>query len=261
MKIEMLGIAVKNTHCKRVLFGGLHDAGYRRMFTSHTDEEKKKVILLESVPFAAPLRHLTSDYIVESFEDVFSSTILSHVNTPPRSPPPGTWAAAVSTQPRNTAPSTQTPGTNSAQPQPKISTGSQSQSITGIAPVRELTNGRVWRNANGQRIDIAIQNADYSIYQKSPSNPGSKFCNAHYLLGNCPYPHSCRYQHEVTMGIAQLGALLGKSRKSPCRGGSACSDGDCILGHACLNVNCNGSSCPYKFPKEMHGVNQTHVSG
>lgn len=103
----------------------------------------------------------------------------------------------------------------------------------------------IFRNAAGQRVDPAIRPMESVISWLRHK----KFCNGHYLRGQCPDPR-CTARHNGHLDSEQLNGLRFLARGLPCRQSNLCRDPICYAGHNCPVPTCHQTNC--KFYADMH---------
>jgi hypothetical protein len=109
-------------------------------------------------------------------------------------------------------------------------------------------------NKNQHRLDVYIP----------PPSPEERFafqnriavlklCNNHHLLGNCPDPDTCGYDHSPVTP-AMLNCLKQVVRNNPCPRKGACRALSCLNGHICQKVDCKwrGGKQYCKFGLQAH---------
>lgn len=103
----------------------------------------------------------------------------------------------------------------------------------------------IFRNAHGQRIDPPIT----PVESITSWLRHMKFCNNHYLRGECP-DSRCTARHDGHLDTEQLNGLRYLARGLPCRQSNGCRDPICYAGHHCPVSTCHQTHC--KFYGEMH---------
>ena len=103
----------------------------------------------------------------------------------------------------------------------------------------------IYRNRLGQRIDPPIK----PIESVNAWLRHKKFCNYHFLRGECP-DDRCVARHDGRLDTEQLNGLRYLARGLPCRQSNNCRDPICYAGHHCPVSNCHQVKC--KFYGEMH---------
>ena len=112
-------------------------------------------------------------------------------------------------------------------------------------PQVDRPNPVIFRNAAGQRIDPPIRPMESVISWLRQK----KFCNGHYLRGQCPDPR-CTARHDGHLDSEQLNGLRFLARGLPCRQSNSCRDPICYAGHNCPVPTCHQEYC--KFYNDMH---------
>ncbi|MCJ1312370.1 hypothetical protein MMC25_006044 [Agyrium rufum] len=99
-----------DVQCQATIFGGSADNGYARLLQPYVGEssKKKRVILVEGLPFVKELAGLKDNFLVACFPDVFRHAKLpprrvSFSTTPPSTPVPNALSYAAITNPADTA--------------------------------------------------------------------------------------------------------------------------------------------------------------
>ena len=103
----------------------------------------------------------------------------------------------------------------------------------------------IFRNAAGQRVDPLIRPMESIISWLR----NKKFCNGHYLRGQCPDPR-CTARHDGRLDGEQLNGLRFLARGLPCRQSNSCRDPVCYAGHICPVPTCHQTAC--RFYDDMH---------
>jgi hypothetical protein len=233
-------------HCQQIFFGGTADNGYARLLGPYAEDEKasRRITLLEGPPFAHELAAIKDKFRTVRFEDLFRTQKLPSTQrkvsfhiTPPATPT-ADYASAASKGLTSTTPPPAAHQSVLSVPQP-TGTGALSR--------------QVLRNKHGQRVDAPLSylQSDFQALK------ARKLCNAHYLLGECPFEKSdrgCNHDHLTRLTPKQLDALRAIARQSPCPSGLYCSNTDCIQGHSCTRSGCVIATC--RFSKDMHNVDR-----
>ena len=122
--------------------------------------------------------------------------------------------------------------------------------------VREVPN-RIYRNKDGQRIDIPVDLSTRSRIANELRDREPRLCNTYHLVRQCFRPN-CPYDHDSVLSDSEHEALMYLSRCQPCPNGSGCTMIDCTRGHMCPNgSHCSrGSSC--RFAK-LHSIDTSIV--
>jgi hypothetical protein len=106
---------------------------------------------------------------------------------------------------------------------------------------------KIFRNAEGQRVDITLPKADRSAVSglNGRIQRGGNLCNEYHLTGKCPVGPRCDYRHDPRLTVAEQLALRHKARSRLCKNESDCNNAMCFFGHMCANTpecwyeNCN----------------------
>lgn len=222
-------------HCYHVVFGASSDNGYARLLGPYSSDEKnsKRVTMLVGPPLAKELAELAGKLSVMSTPNIFRSTKIptrrvSFSHTPP-STPTLDYASVAATRP--------------AEISPMLSTaGSTRQSV-----------GRVFRNGNGQRVDVPLRVSASDV----TNIKAKKLCNSYHIAGSCKH-EKCLHEHGTRLSGKPLEALRHIARMCPCSFGLDCDYEDCIMGHRCTK-DPGGLGAKCWFPSVMHGVDMRIV--
>lgn len=103
----------------------------------------------------------------------------------------------------------------------------------------------IFRNALGQRIDPPIRPMESVVSWLR----NKKYCNYHYLRGECP-DHRCTSRHHGRLDKEQLNGLQYLARGLPCRQSNTCRDPTCFAGHHCPVPTCHQANC--RFYGDLH---------
>jgi hypothetical protein len=115
---------------------------------------------------------------------------------------------------------------------------------------------KLFRNVEGQRVDIPLPKADRSSVSSLNSRiqRGGNLCNEYHLTGKCPVGPRCDYRHDPRLTAGEQLALRHKSRSRLCKNESACSNAMCFFGHMCANApECWYENCNFGH---MHHLNK-----
>ncbi|KAJ0166651.1 hypothetical protein CTA2_6440 [Colletotrichum tanaceti] len=246
--------SVDDVHCRHILFGASADSGYMRLLGSYleTEEVREKVILVEGPPFAQELAEIRHRFRIASFNKVFRRQKLVNLKrkvattgyyynyvTPPPTPSSADYASAAA-KPASSAPA--------------HTARRSSPSANAASPIL----GDVVRNKAGQRVDPPLSYAP----QDFNAMKSRRLCNSFHLAGRCYHKEtrgSCSHEHGQSLTLKELQALVAVARRSHCHSGLDCNDPNCVYGHQCPREDCDGASCRYKFPLELHNIDKKVV--
>ncbi|WQF80702.1 hypothetical protein CDEST_05716 [Colletotrichum destructivum] len=241
--------SVDDVHCRHILFGASADSGYVRLLGSYleTEEVRKKVILIEGPPFAQELAEIRHRFRVASFNKVFrrqklvnfKRKVSGYYVTPP--PTPSSDYASAAAKPASSSAPVHMPRRSSA----------SSNAASSVL-------GEIVRNKAGKRVDPPLSYAlqDFNMMKNR------KLCNNFHLTGRCYHMETwgrCSHEHGQSPTHKELQALVALARHSYCHTGLDCNDPNCVFGHQCPREDCNGASCRYKFPLELHNIDKKIV--
>ncbi|KAI1611212.1 hypothetical protein EDD36DRAFT_315934 [Exophiala viscosa] len=261
-------------HCHQVLLGCGSDGQYATLLeeTLKDCSVLDHITLLEDVPFEKEVATLKENFKTTKFDNVFRTTKLGPVPSPPKGPlqavtatlpalsrvesnttngtssgpsTPGMTWASMTAQPAIAASKATTPGastpTSMKSPEPIVS-----------KPVTKAID----RNRHGQRIDkvdSSIPNHEIQRIKKL------KLCNIYYLQGSsyCT-SNNCSHSHTYPLSKGERNILREVARMTPCYYKLDCSDPECIYGHRCPQNDPNKSDCWYgdacRFKDFGHGI-------
>jgi hypothetical protein len=231
---------VKNPTCRHILFGACHDNGYVRMLEDFAGDSAivDRVTLLYSFSVGKefkklPFRSTTLDTVFRTAPLEASTTttmvryqgVSSIKNT--HDITPKTWAAL-------------------ARSNRKFGEGSVP------ATTNPTTIRMVLVNAAGHRVDVQLPRPSQTAinsWNHRIKVANMRYCRMYHLNDNCP--GGCGYTHGSLLDEHKL-AYRVSLRAEGCHVGLECRDINCHYRHNC---SCKKPGC--KFPREMHGVDDT----
>lgn len=241
----------RSLHCKHIMFAGSGDnsyAGFLTQFTT-TSASSNNLTLIKGYEFAKDLAPLADRIGSVSFPHLFraskiwkqSSPTLEHSKTAIGNAAHGTAWTTVSCKPSTSPPSATSETALSG------SMGALSIKTNGAATTSSSSR-KIWVNADGHRLDKAIQNLDRELATRLKK---MKLCNRHHLRGDCSGFY-CGHSHEGKLNDEEKKALRFVARSRPCMSaGVWCEDPDCVDGHRCpFADSCRNEKC--WFSEEMH---------
>ena len=254
---ETFRLFIDNNQCKHIIFGGCHDAGYLTFLDTYKLTEKgSKITLLRSVAEPHILTQFKSlGFKLANFMSVFRTTSLPEKR---KSSPPLIQTALA--RPTNGAgagagPSPSTPNwaavSGGADVEGKVLPVGSPQPIpakvAATTAAMSSSGRKIFRNAEGQRVDITLPKADRSAVSSLNGRiqRGGNLCNEYHLTGKCPVGPRCDYRHDPRLTVAEQLALRHKARSRLCKNESDCNNAMCFFGHMCANTpecwyeNCN----------------------
>ncbi|KAK3072200.1 hypothetical protein LTR53_007231 [Teratosphaeriaceae sp. CCFEE 6253] len=227
--------------CKHVILGCSGDRGYGGFLRQYTqsEEQQKRLILLEGQPFTRELAEVAARVKIIQAPELFRTSPLGQAGverstTAPRADSASpTRAGTVVVAPARD-------GQVLAAPSLPVLAG-PSSSPRPTATIKY--------NRAGHRIDMPVP-YDTQI-SETFMNMHPKPCYEYYLR-ECRQTF-CGFNHGLVLTPARRNALLNMGRRRPCWL-TTCKDASCYFGHRCSRDGfCNrGATC--KFPDEMHNV-------
>lgn len=232
------------------MFAGSGDSSYTGFFRqfSLTTQVCSRIVLVESVPFAAKFGEVADKFEKTEFKTIFRETKIDtrrlsfrdEVASRPRGSPP----------PSHASPSYASTVKHAGQSQID---GEVTKDMNGSTAPERTDVRRIYLNKDGYRVDKDVRPDKGLVTSLKPR----KLCNRHFLT-RCNYV-SCMHSHEGSLTPAQTEALRYIARLSPCQT-LHCEDPDCVAGHRCMaGSKCDrrGSNC--WFSEEMHHVDTVIV--
>lgn len=144
-------------------------------------------------------------------------------------------------------------------PPPPLPPNFPTSPSTNIRPTHFPTP--VLLNTHSQRLDAPLPplgSAGWAYINKIQTDPSSKVCNDHHLLGNCRQGSSCQYSHAPVEDDVLLAMVRGM-RGISCVKGSKCRNGMCMFGHVCPYPRCGERGKQCRFSREAHEVQEVGV--
>lgn len=135
-------------------------------------------------------------------------------------------------------------GAVASRPQTELNYMAMSRSWEALPNGEILPNGQrvIFQTEDGLRVDIVVPAhfVDQTlIHEQFLSRTGhadsKKVCNRNYLLTNCPYTSTCKFDHSLEFDSTAYFSLLNMARSKACIVPN-CVDPLCMAGHQCIGV-------------------------
>ncbi|KAJ6779629.1 hypothetical protein PWT90_09417 [Aphanocladium album] len=257
--------------CKKIFLVACHDAGYVHDLRPLADENRDRIVLVETTPAELAFKNLGLS--MTHFDDVFRDASLETRNLFPSaasSPvqsvsdpvlpatPPKMAAAVVEPQPERRGSAEQRPGSYAGVCGNNDNGGGGGGTIV-IGKGKKRKPLVIELNEDDRRIDkkvldVASRETKTSFNKKLGKARKGAFCNKHYLEGGCE-SGICSMEHEMMLTPEEVGVLRFRARTGPCTNGPVCMEVRCSRGHHCpLDPACPRRDCQFGHTKfgNMH---------